>query len=521
MVSILQLRRATRDALAFLRTQGDVREAEVFAAANTNLIVRLNYTSHIPSNGVEEPKSVESYGLGIRVALDAPEGVKTGFGSEPGDLSAEGARRALQKARRGAALDPEFVCLPRPTGEKRLRRSYHDPRIMRVGDGRMVQAGWETVRRALEVFTSSEELLSIAESPEKLKDLGLIVGGDVIFLQERVAVGSYALPRIETDQSTLALSLVTAMVERESSKGTGYTASPRLEELTGEAGVEAARTAIGGMGGRRVPGGAYRVVLGPQAMAEILDWILVPSLRLDILYASASTFLGKLRKQVASEKLSLYDHGAVPGLAATKAITDEGLPTGRTDLIRRGVLTGFLANHYEYQRMLRNPRGRDKLGVEPCQARSALAPHNGFRVGGGGGRHFDAIPSIAATNLIVATPEEHTGDDLLRTVGQGLYIGRIWYTYPMNGYAAGDFSGTVVGDSYVIEDGRLVTPLKANTLRINDNIHNLLTHILAIGGRRRGVVRWASDQVTWTPEVAVENLHLEEIGGYMDSVYGP
>ena len=38
MVSILQLRRATRDALAFLRTQGDVREAEVFAAANSNLI---------------------------------------------------------------------------------------------------------------------------------------------------------------------------------------------------------------------------------------------------------------------------------------------------------------------------------------------------------------------------------------------------------------------------------------------------------------------------------------------------
>jgi len=43
--------------------------------------------------------------------------LKIGFGSEPTDLSLEGVRRALEKARLGAVLDPEFVSLPKgPSG---------------------------------------------------------------------------------------------------------------------------------------------------------------------------------------------------------------------------------------------------------------------------------------------------------------------------------------------------------------------------------------------------------------------
>src|SRR2546421_7592773 len=36
------------------------------------------------------------------------------------------------------------------------------------------------------------------------------------------------------------------------------------------------------------------------------------------------------------------DHGALPGLVGSKGITCEGLPTGRTDLIKEGVLVGCL-----------------------------------------------------------------------------------------------------------------------------------------------------------------------------------
>jgi predicted Zn-dependent protease len=229
--------------------------------------------------------------------------------------------------------------------------------------------------------------------------------------------------------------------------------------------------------------------------------------------------LGKFGKQVASEQFSLYDDGAAPGLAATKAITDEGLPTGRTQLIKKGVLTGFLSNHYEYMRMLNDPKGKEKLGVEPSSVADRIAPRNGFRTGRGGGRNFDASPSVTPTNLIIEGKEQHSHEGLLTLVGDGLYIGRIWYTYPVNGIIVGDFSGTVVGDSYIIKDGRFTAPIKPNTLRLNDNIHNVINHIMGIGNNKIGVVRWASDQVTWAPDVAVDNFHVLEIAEYMDSVY--
>ena len=57
MLSLTDLQRAVQNALAFATSQTDVTEVEVFASAGSNLTARLNYTSHIPSNGVEEAKS--------------------------------------------------------------------------------------------------------------------------------------------------------------------------------------------------------------------------------------------------------------------------------------------------------------------------------------------------------------------------------------------------------------------------------------------------------------------------------
>src|SRR5256712_9019737 len=112
MRTIGELAKAAEEALALVTSQPAVVEAEVFAAANTALLTRLNYTSHIPSNGVEEPKSTASCGLGIRAAFVGSAGPLVGFGSEPSDLGVTGARRALDRARASAVADPDFVSLP-------------------------------------------------------------------------------------------------------------------------------------------------------------------------------------------------------------------------------------------------------------------------------------------------------------------------------------------------------------------------------------------------------------------------
>ena len=521
MIPQAKLRAAARDALAYVSAQPGVAEAEVFASANGNLTVRLNYTSHIPSNGVEEPKSLESHGLGLRIAFNSPEGLKIGFGSEPTDLSLEGVRQALGKARLGAVLDPEFVSLPKdPSGSHSVKKGQgnSDPAIMRMGATGMVRTGWRMMDRALDVFQSSEDLLNLVGSPERLAGLGLILGGDLVLLQERMAIVSTHMPRVQSDESTLVMSFATAMVEERAAKGSGWSVGNQLSEFDGDSAAEAARNAIRSMDGVRVPGGAYSVILGPQPLTEILEWVLMPGLQLDMFYAGATPFSGKMDRQVASRQLYLYDDGADPGLAASKAITDEGLPTGRTDLIRNGVLSGLLSNHYNYQRMLRDPHGRDKLGVDPVQALQAIAPRNGFRPGVGGGRDFSSPPSIASTNLVVEGQDGLSHEELLRQVGDGVYIGRIWYTYPVNGINAGDFSGTVVGDSYVIRDGKLAEPIRPNTLRMNDNVLRVINSILGIGDTPQATVRWSSGQVTWAPELAVSDFRLEEISEYVEGL---
>lgn len=518
MIPLSQLEKSVRDGLAYLRAQEDVEEGEVYAAANGVLLARLNYTSHIPCNGVEEPKSVVNYGVGVQAVFRGDGELKrVGFGSETSDISVEGVKSALDKARKGAVADPEFVSLARPTGEQRKLSSYHDPKVLEIKDADLVDAGWRVVNGALRVFQTSEPLGSLVERPEKLGELGLIVSGDVTILQERMAIASHAMPEVQTDESSLIMSFITSMVEREGSKGSGYAATTRLDGFTDEAGREAARNAIRTIGGVRLLSGDYRVVFGRQATMEIMHHIVLPGLSTGMFYAAGSPFMGQMGQQVASSEFSVYDDGAAPGLVGSKGITCEGLPTGRTGLIKDGRLVGLLSNHYETQRLMNDPRGREKLGVDAKANASAFVPRNGFRFARGGGRHFDAQPGIHPTNIIIPGEVEST-ESMCRLVGEGVYIGRIWYTYPVNGLRAGDFTGTVVADSYVIRDGKLAEPIKPNTLRINENIRTALNGVIGVSKQGKPTLVWAADEIVYAPEMAVEKVRLDAIGEYTETL---
>jgi predicted Zn-dependent protease len=325
------------------------------------------------------------------------------------------------------------------------------------------------------------------------------------------------MPEVQTDESSAIMSFITSMVEKEESKGSGYGASTTLAGFTDEAGTEAARNAIAGIGGVRLTTGDYRVVLGREASMELLHYLIMPGLQTATFYAAGSQFMGKLGQQVASEKVTIVDDGSGRGLVGAKGITDEGLSTGRTVLIDKGRLVGLLSNHYEAQRLQRDEKAKEKLGADPKDWPQAFVPRNGFRFARGGGRHFDAQPGIHPTNVVLPGDVEDT-EAMCRLVGNGIYIGRIWYTYPVNGLRAGDFTGTIVADSYVIKDGKLAEPVKPNTLRINDNILNVLNAVIGVSKTGKPTLVWAADEIVYAPEIAVEKLHLDAIADYMDNL---
>ena len=99
--------------------------------------------------------------------------------------------------------------------------------------------------------------------------------------------------------------------------------------------------------------------------------------------------------------------------------------------------------------------------------------------------------------------------------GTGLYIGRIWYTYPINGLSPGDFTCTVVGDSYLIEHGKLGQPLKPNSIRINDNFIQLFQNVIGVTRDKKPTLIWSAEETVIAPELAVRQLHVENIAESM------
>ena len=98
--------------------------------------------------------------------------------------------------------------------------------------------------------------------------------------------------------------------------------------------------------------------------------------------------------------------------------------------------------------------------------------------------------------------------ELIASVGDGIYVGRVWYTYPINGQRAGDFTCTISGDSCVIRDGKLAAPLAPNCLRINANIEQIFAKPFAVGKKSEPAIVWGAPEAYFVPALAVEGLRL-------------
>ena len=487
MIKIEELRTAVSDALKQIRKQKDVVDAEVFASWNDQITIRINYTSDIPCNGIHEPKSIQSYGLGILATFKKGNRIETGFGSVTNDLTKEGVLEALVKAKRNRVYDPGFKTLPESAG-KPVLANYHDKHVMEISEKDTVDLGWKALDGALKTLNDGGHKKTI------------IIGGDVTILRERMAIKT-TKGIDDFDETTSLTANITAMIENKNVKGTGWSMGTHLAVFKTEAaGKEAAESAMRTIGGRKIKSGRHNVIFGNQPLTDIASNVLIPSLDLSSVNASNTPFLGKLGQEIASRNLNIYDDGSIEGEIGSKKITCEGVPTGRTDLIKSGTLAGFLANNYYAQKFksnLYNPTAR-----------------NGFRYSANG-RDYKNKASIFPANVVIEGDKETTRGSLLKQVNNGVYIGRIWYTYAINGLAMGDFTSTIIADSFSIKDGKIASPLKPNTIRINTNIKHILNNIIGITKKKRSTLVWGSREVVIAPEIAVSDVHLDNITGFL------
>ena len=140
-----------------------------------------------------------------------------------------------------------------------------------------------------------------------------------------------------------------------------------------------------------------------------------------------------------------------------------------------------------------------------------MQPTSGFRFSTGGGRAYDSTPGVAGTNIVLEGTNPEKIEELIKKAANGVYVGAIWYCYPINGLSAGEFTATIIADSYIIKNGKIVAPLKANAVRINDNFLKILLNIKGASDAKKSALPWATDEIPVACEILVPDVRLEEI----------
>ena len=200
-------------------------------------------------------------------------------------------------------------------------------------------------------------------------------------------------------------------------------------------GRTAAQRALRRLGARRVKTAEVPVIFDPQMAATLIRHI-AGAASGPSLYRGASFLLDRLGETIAAPSVTIVDDGTRPGGLGSRPFDGEGLPTQRTVLVDRGVLTSYLLDSYS---------GR-KLGLP--------STHHAARDGSG--------VTVSTTNLYLA-PGETSPDALIRSVKSGLYVTEL-IGFGVNG-VTGDYSRGAVG--LWIDNGELAYPVEEITVAGN------------------------------------------------------
>lgn len=184
------------------------------------------------------------------------------------------------------------------------------------------------------------------------------------------------------------------------------------------------------------PAGMMPVVLGAGWPGVLLHEAVGHGLEGDFNRKGASTFSGRIGEQVASSQCTIVDDGTLAHRRGSLNIDDEGTVSQHNVLIEKGILKGYIQD--KHNAMLMN-----------------VAP-----TGNGRRESFAHLPMPRMTNTYMLAGD-YTPEEIIASVKKGIYA-------PNFGGGQVDItSGKFVfsaSEAYLIEDGKITTPIKGATL---------------------------------------------------------
>lgn len=211
-----------------------------------------------------------------------------------------------------------------------------------------------------------------------------------------------------------------------------------------QVGEEAARRTLRRLGAKKIGTTRVPVVFDPLVSRSIVEHFFEAA-NGDAIYRQASFFTGKLGQAVAGANVTIIDDGTTRGGFGTSPFDGEGVPTRKTVVVDKGVLTSYLLNTYT---------GR-KLGMKTT---------------GNAARGLAGTPGIGSGNFYLV-PGEKSPQQLISEVDRGLYVTE-FLGFGVN-LVTGDFSRGASG--MWIENGELTYPVEEITVagNLKEMFHNI------------------------------------------------
>ncbi|MEK9917151.1 MAG: metalloprotease TldD [Betaproteobacteria bacterium] len=226
-----------------------------------------------------------------------------------------------------------------------------------------------------------------------------------------------------------------------------YFSEERLKEYA----KHAVDQALVNLEARPAPAGDMTVVLGSGWPGILLHEAIGHGLEGDFNRKESSAFSNKIGERVAAAGVTVVDDGTIPDRRGSLTVDDEGTKTNKTVLIEDGILVGYM---------------HDLLNAKLMGTHST----------GNGRRESYAhlpMPRMTNTYMLNGTSEK---EEIVRSVKKGIYAANF------GGGQVDIVSGKFVfsaSEAYLIENGKLTTPVKGATLIGNGP--DVLTRVSMIG----------------------------------------
>ena len=232
-----------------------------------------------------------------------------------------------------------------------------------------------------------------------------------------------------------------------------------------EVGKTAAQRALRRLGACKVKTQHVPIIFDPLVAASILNHIF-EGVNGDSVYRGASFLAGKLGQAVAAPNITVIDDGTMRGGFGTSPFDGEGVPTRRTVVIDKGVLTSYLLNTYTAKKLSLQTTGNASRGLAGTPG---IGPGNYFLQPGTKTPQQligDVKEGLYVTEFLGMGVNLVTGD--YSRGASGLWISGGELTYPVEEITvAGNLKEMFMNISEVANDLEFRGPVAAPTIRID------------------------------------------------------